>query len=481
MSKKLLLADDSVTIQKVVNLTFADEGIDVITVGDGDTAIKLVTELKPDIVIADVHMPGLNGYQVCEKIKTTEELKKIPVILLVGTFEPFDEEEAKRVGADDFLTKPFQSIRLLISKVSDLLEPTFTDGQIQSQEGEDEELDPEVGSMVTVADDETIKEESPSDFIHTKADYQEKSERELAITTPLSADDIKEIEKEQLSSIEDRQDETLSDQQIEARTASETQLSESSEQETCLQELQQDLVSSAQEFQTEGPQSKTAVEFEKTHELEPGGEASETIHETTADSVQTSDLSKTAAAELAELQETKPEDLVMQETMNVEEERVESSTAESQRTNTDLLSSTLQTQEVSAEAESSDSITHKPSEEVIPAPETITLLEAEGDEILELPALAEPILADSESEAKEGTQIEAAQESVETKGTTEPISQKESATTVIIPPEVIDAIAQKVVEKFAERTIKEIAWEIVPQQAELIIKKIVEDQLKNKQ
>ncbi|RMG06926.1 MAG: response regulator, partial [Acidobacteria bacterium] len=269
MSKKLLLADDSVTIQKVVNLTFADEGIDVITVGDGDTAIKLVTELKPDIVIADVHMPGLNGYQVCEKIKTTEELKKIPVILLVGTFEPFDEEEAKRVGADDFLMKPFQSIRLLISKVSELLEPTFTDGQIQSQEGEAEELDPEVGSMVTVADDETIKEESPSDFIHTKANYQEKSERELAITTPLSADDIKEIEKEQLSSIEDREDEPLSDQQIEAQTASETQLNDSPAQETHLQELQQDLVSPAQEFQTEEPQSKTAVEFEKTYESEP--------------------------------------------------------------------------------------------------------------------------------------------------------------------------------------------------------------------
>lgn len=478
MSKKLLLADDSVTIQKVVNLTFADEGIDVITVGDGDTAIKLVAELRPDIVIADVHMPGLNGYQVCEKIKTTEELKNIPVILLVGTFEPFDEEEAKRVGADDFLTKPFQSIRLLISKVSDLLEPTFTDGQIQSQEGEDEELDPEVGSMVTVADDETIKEESPSDFIHTKANYQKKSERELAITTPLSADYIKEIEKERLSSIEDRQEKIPSDRQIEAQTASETQLSESSAQE---QEPRQDLVSPAQEFQAEEPQSKTAVEFEKTHELEPEGEASESIHEAAADSVQTSDLSKTTAAELAELQETKPEDLVAEETMNVTEEYVESLMAKSQETDTEEFSSTLQTQEASAGAESSDSITHKPSEEIIPAPETITLLEAEGDEILELPALAEPILADSESETKEGTQIEAAQESVETKGTTEPISQKESATTVIIPPEVIDAIAQKVVEKFAERTIKEIAWEIVPQQAELILKKMVEDQLKNKQ
>lgn len=122
MSKrKLLLADDSVTIQKVVNLTFADEGIEVITAGDGDAAMEKFTASAPDLVLADVNMPGLNGYQLCEKIKQNEETKKTPVILLVGSFEPFDETEARRVGADDFLTKPFQSIRQLVNKVSDLI------------------------------------------------------------------------------------------------------------------------------------------------------------------------------------------------------------------------------------------------------------------------------------------------------------------------------------------------------------------------
>ncbi len=123
MSKrKLLLADDSVTIQKVVNLTFADEGIEVITVGDGDAAMQKFAEDTPDLVMADVNMPGLDGYRICEMIKQNDETKQIPVILLVGSFEPFDEDEARRVGADDYLTKPFQSIRQLINKVSSLLD-----------------------------------------------------------------------------------------------------------------------------------------------------------------------------------------------------------------------------------------------------------------------------------------------------------------------------------------------------------------------
>lgn len=122
MSKrKLLLADDSVTIQKVVNLTFADEGIDVLTVGDGDAAMQQIADDLPDIVLADVNMPGPTGYQICESIRQNEATKHIPVILLVGSFEPFDEAEAARVGANSYLTKPFQSIRQLVTQVSELI------------------------------------------------------------------------------------------------------------------------------------------------------------------------------------------------------------------------------------------------------------------------------------------------------------------------------------------------------------------------
>jgi CheY-like chemotaxis protein len=119
--RKLLLADDSLTIQKVVSLTFGDEGMEVIAVSNGDEALKQLDVFAPDIVLADVHMPEPNGYRVCEHVKRDARLRDTPVLLLVGTFEPFNEAEARRVGADDVLTKPFQSIRELVSKVGQLL------------------------------------------------------------------------------------------------------------------------------------------------------------------------------------------------------------------------------------------------------------------------------------------------------------------------------------------------------------------------
>lgn len=120
---KLLLADDSITIRKVVELTFAEEGVDVFAVGDGEAAMEKFIEVHPDIVLVDVNMPNPDGYHICEMIKQDEQTKDIPVLLLVGSFEPFDTAEAERVGADGFLTKPFQSVRDLVGRVSELLGP----------------------------------------------------------------------------------------------------------------------------------------------------------------------------------------------------------------------------------------------------------------------------------------------------------------------------------------------------------------------
>jgi CheY-like chemotaxis protein len=118
---KLLVADDSVTIRKVVELTFAEEGVDVFAAGDGEGAMKKFVEVEPDIVLVDVNMPDPAGYQICEMIKQDETTRDIPVLLLVGSFEPFDTAEAERVGADGFLTKPFQSVRDLVGRVTELL------------------------------------------------------------------------------------------------------------------------------------------------------------------------------------------------------------------------------------------------------------------------------------------------------------------------------------------------------------------------
>jgi CheY-like chemotaxis protein len=118
MRRRILLADDSVTIQKVIELTFLDEDYEVKAVSNGDEALAVLAQVDPDFVIADVHMPGANGYEVCRRVK---ELKpNIPVLLLVGTFEPFDEGQSRSVGADSFLKKPFDSQELL-QRVEELL------------------------------------------------------------------------------------------------------------------------------------------------------------------------------------------------------------------------------------------------------------------------------------------------------------------------------------------------------------------------
>jgi CheY-like chemotaxis protein len=110
---KLLVADDSITIQKIVTLAFAGEDVAVEAVSSGEAALESATVFKPDVVLADVFMPGISGYQVCESIKSNPEMSEIPVILLVGAFEPFDKSEADRVGCDGHLTKPFDTSELI--------------------------------------------------------------------------------------------------------------------------------------------------------------------------------------------------------------------------------------------------------------------------------------------------------------------------------------------------------------------------------
>ena len=118
---KLLLADDSVTIQRVIELTFADENVQVIAVGDGQQAIDRIKADRPDIVLADIGMPERDGYEVASFIKGTPEFSHIPVLLLTGAFEPVDEARSRAAGADGVLVKPFEP-QAVISRVRELLD-----------------------------------------------------------------------------------------------------------------------------------------------------------------------------------------------------------------------------------------------------------------------------------------------------------------------------------------------------------------------
>lgn len=120
MARKLLLADDSITIQKVVELILAEEGFEIKATNNGEEALAVIPSFKPDIILADIEMPKINGYQLSEKIKQDPLMRGIPVILLAGAFEPIDEELAKQVNADDFIIKPFES-QELISKINAVL------------------------------------------------------------------------------------------------------------------------------------------------------------------------------------------------------------------------------------------------------------------------------------------------------------------------------------------------------------------------
>ena len=121
MGNRLLLADDSITIQKVVAIIFANEEFELTVVDNGIAALQKAREVRPDVMLVDALMPGKSGYEVCEEIRRDPELSSTPILLLIGAFEPFDEEKAHNCGADASITKPFES-QQLIDRVKELLE-----------------------------------------------------------------------------------------------------------------------------------------------------------------------------------------------------------------------------------------------------------------------------------------------------------------------------------------------------------------------
>ena len=118
MKRLILLADDSPTIQRLVAQTFHDGNFEVVAVSNGDAAIRKFEEVRPELVLADIYMPGKNGYEVCAVVKKHPELGGTPVVLLAGAFDAYDEETASQVGAAAHITKPFEPHALVNLVVS---------------------------------------------------------------------------------------------------------------------------------------------------------------------------------------------------------------------------------------------------------------------------------------------------------------------------------------------------------------------------
>ena len=381
--RKLLLADDSITIQKVVDLTFADEGVKVFSVGNGLDAVEILEQVTPDIILADVHMPEIGGYELCEYIKQNEKLKHIPVMLLVGSFEPFDEAEARRVGADDILTKPFQSIRKLIDKVGGLVSGRQPQEEIRTAELPKVEPEEEPAHLSTQEIEVTTADTRP-----LRAEFEGTTATPVATSAGTPEAPIKTEKMEPSMSTRDNgsamtaevADELLDLGDIEVAEVSDEEfvldLAFSDEDEPALAEA---VAGSGRVFVE--PEVTPAREFQASYE-----EISEPQYEPIAEQFATTQEIPTAFAE-----ET-----------GMHYQEVEYGYSE-------------QTPESSMVRVTDD---------------------------------VEPRRAQTPSRAVDASSLS---------------------------PEMIDAIARRVVEQMSDKVVQEIAWEVVPQLAELMIKRQLEE------
>ena len=188
MAHKLLLADDSITIQKVVELILAEEDYEIKSTSNGEEALALLPSFGPDIVLADIEMPKMNGYQLCERIKEDPSTSHIPVILLTGAFEPVDEELAKHVRADDFIVKPFES-QELISK----LNAALTVSSVAIEEEPEGALEAEAVTL----DEVSIEEDLWAEEVPEAAEAVEAAEWQLEEEHGAGVEELFELAEEE--------------------------------------------------------------------------------------------------------------------------------------------------------------------------------------------------------------------------------------------------------------------------------------------
>ncbi|HRB12311.1 MAG TPA: response regulator [Vicinamibacteria bacterium] len=197
MRKKLLLADDSITIQKVVELTFPSDEFEVVTAGNGRLAVDKALTFLPDIVLCDVIMPQLDGYQVCEALRASAQLSKVPILLLNGAFEPYDAERAKSVGALGNVSKPFDP-PALVARVKEILNErstaAFERPSVETLEAVGQAIDEgrtvEAGIPAATVPHEYTYDESethPVSTVEVPLDVREMAARSLSLDAPVFA------------------------------------------------------------------------------------------------------------------------------------------------------------------------------------------------------------------------------------------------------------------------------------------------------
>ncbi len=478
LKRKLLLADDSITIQKVVNLTFADEGIEVISVGDGDSAMIKIGEYAPDLILADVNMPGLNGYQICERIKQNPETQKIPVILLVGSFEPFDESEAYRVGADDYLTKPFQSIRQLVTKVSDLLESSQLGEETPATETEanvapeNEAANVHFFNTVESIPEKSFDETVPEKQFEAKQFDDGGFDDEMIQTSQVGSLPVDEIQKfiaDSTAGISNASatENTFSDDFDFYRTV---EAEEDFGKTTPLDIADLRAFSATSAAQTNGAAiyeivSEESVENNAAAQIDAEQFSSQAP--TVSDNNYASEEENSAQSSANSSPQTAPEENHAVFTPSF------SDAPDFLFDDADLLD--LPPVETSAELTENQS-----SVELIPEYK----LENTGETIEQTAEAGQSGQFENQTEVELFAEKEKSAEFEKNLETTAADENKINADAEIerqlaaLSPELIDAIVRKVTEKMSDKAIREIAWEVVPQMTDLIVRRMAEEKFK---
>ncbi len=459
----LLLADDSPTIQKVVSLTFEDEGLQVVAVGSGGEALTHLESNAPDIILADVHMPAPGGYELCARVKRDERLRGVPVMLLVGAFEPYDEAEARKSGADGVLTKPFQSIRELVSKVGVLL-----GGHPEPKASEDG------GPGVEVARTEPF------------ADAWHEAKLTPAVEAPADAPAPPNFD------LDDESIETVPADNYAARAAA----AEAEEHNV-------EAFAFAREEDAAGGESPSHVPSGFGESVARHHEARQESHNFAAASsgfgahasaapagFEPRPASPPAEDSLLDLDDIEaapaddPDDFIL----DFDDEPASFVRHDPAAISPANLSSAWQDFNLSALPADADAPTMPGIDsaamdfETVEAPPAVGHSDSEG-----APAAFDTTAAPSDFEIVnppvvgdrvEAARVEAAEESSEPVAEAAGFAAHEPAQTagMELSPETIDAIARRVVEQMSERVLREIAWEVVPDLAERLIRQRLEEE-----
>ncbi len=234
MAQKLLIADDSSTIQKVFERAFPSSEFKLFFATNGEEALQKAREVKPDLIIADINMPEKNGLEVCEEVKKDPELRDIPVLLLVGVLDEFDEKDGERVGAAGYMIKPFEATAA-VRKVKEVL----AQGPVPFEEREVEEPLPAKEEEEIIELTEVV-EEAKEEKVEVPPE-----EKEFVLESPL-----KDLEKELEATLEEKKE-----------VAEEKKEEEPLKLDISLEEL-------GEEIRAEAPSEEAAPEVKKEEKLE---------------------------------------------------------------------------------------------------------------------------------------------------------------------------------------------------------------------